>query len=135
MQKLLDKNKVFLLGLAGAITVVLQQFLGQPEVDWKVVGYAGFMAALSYIANAWRGQGTSILGIVGTLAGTFVAIQTTGTFTWNQFIISSVAAILAAVAPPPKLKEYEETAPIVEAKKEAEEIKIVKAEEAKPLIP
>lgn len=128
MQQFLDKNKVFLLGLAAAITVVLQQFLGQPEVDWKVVGYAAFMAVLSYIANAWRGQGTTILGILGTLAGTFVAIQQTGSFTWNQFIISSVAAILAAVAPPPKLKEYEESEPIKEAKKEAEEIKEIKTE-------
>lgn len=132
MSDFLLKNKVFLLGLAAAITVVLQQFLGQPEVDWKVVGYAAFMAVLSYIANAWRGQGVTIAGIIGTLAGTFVAIQQTGNFTWNQFIISSIAAILAAVAPPPKLLEYEESEPIKEAKKEAVEIKEIKNETPKP---
>lgn len=123
MKEFLEKNKVFLTGLAAALVVVLQEFLGQPEVNWKAVGFAGFIAILSYISNAWRGQGVTILGIIGTLAGTFVAIQQTGNFTWNQFILSSFVAVLAAVAPPPKLQEYEEAKPITTAKKEAEAIK------------
>lgn len=125
MKDFLIKNKVFLLGLAAAIAVVVQQFLGTPEINWKVVGFAAGMAALSYVANQWRGQGVSILGIVGTLAGTFVSIHNTGNFTWNQFILASVAALLAAVAPPPKQKEYEKSPTIVEAKKEGEVIKEV----------
>lgn len=128
MQKenFLQKNKVFLLGLAASLTIVLQQFLGSPVVNWIAVGYAAGMAALSYVANEWRGQGVTVLGILGTLAGTFVAVHNTGTFTWNQFIISAVAAILAATAPPPKLKEYEKATPIVKAKEEAVEIKELK---------
>lgn len=131
MKDFIIKNKVFLLGLAAAITVVVQQFLGTPEINWKVVGFAAGMAALSYVANQWRGQGVSILGIVGTLAGTFVSIHNTGNFTWNQFILASVAALLAAVAPPPKQLEYEKSQTIVEAKKEGEVIKEVTKQEEK----
>lgn len=130
-QNFIEKNKVFLLGLAASLTVVLQQFLGTPVINWIAVGYAVGMAALSYVANEWRGQGVTILGILGTLAGTFVLIHNTGTFTWSQFIISSVAAILAAVAPPPKAKEYEKSEVILEAKKEAEVIKADQKAEAK----
>lgn len=125
-QNFLEKNKVFLLGLAAAITVVLQQFLGTPDINWKAVGFAAGIAALSYVANQWRGQGVTILGVIGTLAGTFVSIHNTGNFSWNQFILSAAVAILAATAPPPKLLEYEKSSPIVEAKKEAVEIKELK---------
>lgn len=128
MKDFFIKNKVFLLGLAGAIAVVVQQFLGTTEINWKVIGFAAGMAALSYAANQWRGQGVSILGIVGTLAGTFVSIHNTGNFTWNQFILASIAALLAAVAPPPKQREYEKSATIEEAKKEAV---VIKEEEKK----
>src|SRR5579872_1891416 len=116
MKQFLMDNKVFLTGLLGAIAVALQQFLGQATIDWKVVGYAALMAVLSYIANTWRGQGPTILGIIGTLAGTFVTVGQTGNFTWNQFIISAIAAILASVAPPPKDKSYEKTPVIANAK-------------------
>ena len=118
MQTFFLKNKVFLIGLAGAITIVLQQYLGQAIVDYKVIGLAVGMAVLSYVANQWRGQGVTILGILGILAGTFVAIQQTGTFTWNQFILSSMFALLAAVAPPPKPASYEKNAFVVQAKEE-----------------
>lgn len=116
MQTFILKNKVFLIGLAASICVVLQQFLGQPDIDYKVIGFAALMAILSYVANQWRGQGVTILGVVGTLAGTFVSINSTGHFTWNQFIISAVAALLSAVAPPPKPATYEKNVAIVEAK-------------------
>lgn len=103
------KNKVFLLGLLGAIAISLQTLLaGNAESqDLKVYLFAIIMAALSYIANQWRGQGVTILGILGTLSGVFVSLQQTGTFTWNQFLIYSILAILAAVAPPAKPATYE----------------------------
>lgn len=121
--ELIEDNKVFLVGLAGALALALQQFLGTPDVNWKAVGFAGLIAVLSYVANAWRGQGVTILGIIGTVSGVFVTLNQTGTFSWQQFFLTSVAAILAAVAPPPKLLEYEKSEPIEEAKAEAEDIK------------
>jgi hypothetical protein len=100
-------NKVFFLGLLGAIAVALQQFIGTPTIDWLTVGYAVGIAGLSYIANQWRGQGMTILGIIGTLAWTFVETWQGGKIDWKQLIIMSVVAILTAVSPSAKPKTYE----------------------------
>lgn len=118
MQAFLAKYKVFLTGLAGAIAVSLNQFLSTSghSQDLKVYLFAGLIAALSFISTQWRGQGVTILGIVGTLSGVFVTMQQNGTFTWNQFITFGVAAILSSVAPPPKPLSYEKSAEIVKAK-------------------
>ncbi len=112
-----NKYKVFLLGLAGAIAVSLQEFLtNNTEANVRVYAFAALMAALSYVATQWRGKGVTIFGIVGTLAGVFVTMQQTGTFTWTQFIYSAIAAVLAAVSSPPKPSSYEHNEAIVEAK-------------------
>ena len=105
----LTKNKVFLLGLLGAIAVCLQGLLtGTPETtDLKVYLFSALIAALSYVSKEWRGQGVTITGILGALAGAFVQLHETGQFSWNQFIIYSILAILSAVAPPAKPESYE----------------------------
>lgn len=113
-----ERYRVFIFGLVGAIAISLQALLtetGEGQ-DTKVYLYAALMAALSFIATEWRGQGVSITGILGTLAGVFVTMQTSGTFTWAQFVVSAVLAVLAAVAPPPKPLTYEKNDAIVEAK-------------------
>jgi hypothetical protein len=113
------KYKVFLLGLLGAIGVSLQELLttNAGTVDFKVYGFALLMAILSYFANQWRGQGVTILGVLGTLSGVFVSMQQVGGFTWSQFIVLSLAAILSAVASPAKPATYENNKTIVDAKK------------------
>lgn len=118
MKNFLAKYKVFLSGLAAAIAVSLNQLLSSSghSADLKVYLFAGLMAALSFLSTQWRGQGVTILGIVGTLAGVFVTMQQTGTFTWNQFIMLGIAAILSTVAPPPKPLSYEKNETIVSAK-------------------
>lgn len=116
MKQFLMANKVFITGLITSVVVVLQQYLSQPTVDYKVVGFAALVAALSYVANQWRGQGMTIVGIIGTLAGAFVTVSSTGTFSWHQFFLSALGAVLAAVAPPPKDKAYEKTTVIANAK-------------------
>jgi len=112
------KYKVFIFGLLGAIAVSLQELLtaNTGDADLKVYGFAILMAGLSFIATQWRGQGVTILGILGTLAGVFVTMQQTGNFTWTQFITFAIAALLSAVAPPPKPVTYEKDAAIVQAK-------------------
>lgn len=119
-----DKNKVFILGLLASIAVVLQQFVGQPDSDvkWKAVGFAVMMAILSYLARNWRGQGISIIGIIGNLAGVFVTIHETGQFSWIQFILQGSIAIIAAAGADPKSRGYENTPVIKDAKKEGETI-------------
>ena len=116
-QTFIQKNKVFLTGLLSSIVVVIQQYASHGNnIHITVIGYAVLMSVLSYVGNQWRGQGVTILGIVGTLATTLVTIEQTGTFTWNQFLFSAIAAILSMVAPPPKPLSYEHNDNIVSAK-------------------
>ena len=109
------RNRVFILGLVSSVVLAVQQLLTTSPIDWKVIGYAALMAALSFVANQWRGKGVTLLGIIGTLAASFVTIYETGGFSWSQFAISAIMALLSAVAPPPKPSTYEHDATIVNA--------------------
>ena len=118
IQAFFVKYKVFLSGLAGAIALSINQLLsttGHSE-DLKIYLYAALMALLSYIATQWRGQGMSIIGVIGTLCGVFVNMYGTSTFTWTQFGLYATVAILALVSPPPKSLSYEHSPTIVAAK-------------------
>ncbi len=113
-----DKWRVFVIGAATSAIFALQELLSktQEEQDAKVYILAAMMAILSYIASQWRGQGVTITGVIGTLAYSFVTMQQTGNFTWGQFALSALVAILAAVSPPPKPVTYETSKEIVQAK-------------------
>lgn len=133
MKQFFMQNKVFITGLISSVVVVLQQYLSQPTVDYKVVGFAALVAALSYVANQWRGQGVTIFGIIGTMAGAMGAVIETGHFSWNQLFMSAIIALGAAVAPPPKDKAYEKTPVIANAKEgfsTTEKISGIKSTEA-----
>lgn len=122
MKQFWDNNKVFILGLLGAVALALQPFINNAtdDIKWKSVGFAALMAALSYVAKEWRGQAISIIGILGNLAGVYVTIQQTGVFSWNQFILQGVVAIIAAVSADAKSRGYEQTPTIKQAKIEGE---------------
>lgn len=118
------KNKVFILGLLSAIALAIQPFASntQEEVKWKVVAFAVLIATLSYFAKEWRGQGLSIVGILGNVSAVFVTVANTGNFSWNQFILQLILAILTAAGADPKSRGYENTPIIKEAKKEGEQL-------------
>jgi hypothetical protein len=63
-QNWFQKNQVFLSGLAGALTLVLQQFINTAEINYKAVGLAVLLATASYIGNQWRGKGVTVLGFL-----------------------------------------------------------------------
>jgi hypothetical protein len=128
-QNWFQKNQVFLSGLAGALTLVLQQFINTAEINYKAVGLAVLLATASYIGNQWRGKGVTVLGFLGVAATAFATIQSTGHFTWAQFGLSVLVGFLAMVAPPPKSIEYENSTPIAEAKAEAKAMVEAKKEE------
>lgn len=118
-----EKYKVFIFGLLGSIALALNELLNETGGEGqatRVYLYAALMAALSFISTEWRGQGVSLTGIIGTLAGVFVALETTGSFSWFQFIISGIMAVLAAVASPAKPLTYEKNRAIVQAKKDTD---------------
>lgn len=111
-----QKNKVFLLGLLSAVAVVFQQY-STSSPDYKAIGLAVLLAGLSFIAKSWRGAGVTITGIVGIMAGVFVNSYSDGQhLNWMQMIGAFVAAVLAAVAPPPKDQNYEKDPAIEKAK-------------------
>lgn len=119
-----NKNKVFILGLLGAIALAIEPFAANTteDVKWKVVGFAALIAVLSYFAKEWRGQGLSIVGILGNVSAVFITVYNTGHFTWNQFILQLILAIITAAGADPKSRGYENTQVIKEAKKEGEQI-------------
>ena len=110
MKAFFEKYKVFILGLLGSITIAIQSLMANnpAETDTKVYLFAGLIAVLSFVANEWRGKGVTLIGVIGTLAGVFVTQWQTGKFSWVQFILFGVVAILAAAAPPPKPASYEQ---------------------------
>lgn len=116
MKQFIQNNKVFILGLLASAAVTLQEFVSQPDVNYRVVGFAIIMSILSYLAKEWRGQGLSITGIVGNLAAVFITVHQTGEFTWMQFALQSIIAIIAASTPDPKSVGYERTIVIKQAK-------------------
>jgi membrane protein implicated in regulation of membrane protease activity len=119
-----DKNKVFILGLLGAIALAIEPFAANTtdDVKWKVVGFAALIGVLSFFAKEWRGQGLSILGILGNVSAVFITVWNTGHFSWNQFILQAILAVLTAAGADPKSRGYENTQVIKEAKKEGEQI-------------
>ncbi len=99
MKKFLNENKIMLAAIISAVVLVLQQAMSTPPIDWKAIGLASLIAVLGVIANHWKGKGLTIFGIVGNLSYAFVTIWQTGTFTWNEFILQAVLAVLTTLAP------------------------------------
>ena len=84
--------------VSGAI-LILQQYLGEGITDLKVVGFALLIGGIG-TASIWlKGKGTTIAGILGTVGYTFYDLWTGGTFTVEQFVLTSALAILTLIAP------------------------------------
>jgi len=93
-----QKNYVFLSSLASAMLLSLQQVLevatSGKSLDWPALAYAAFIAVAGAVANEFKGKGITLAGILGTVANAFVTVNNTGKFTWDQFIVSALIAIL-----------------------------------------
>jgi hypothetical protein len=98
MKNFILKNKVIISAFISALILVLQQAMSTGATECKAIGFAALLALLGVLAREWKGQGVTISGIIGTLAGVFVNIQSTGSFTWNEFLLSAAVAILMAVS-------------------------------------
>ncbi|MBK7885111.1 MAG: hypothetical protein IPJ81_16000 [Chitinophagaceae bacterium] len=96
MKYFVQKNYVFVSAILSALILVLQQFIGATSIDWPAISYAAFVAIAGTVANEWKGKGITIAGIIGTVANTFITVENTGNFTWDQFVLSVLVAILTA---------------------------------------
>jgi len=103
MKEFILKHKVFITGLLAAIALVLQQYVGTEAFDTKVALFAAFMAGLGFLADQWKGQALSFLGIIGNMAYVFIQVHDAAApFSWQQFILQSILAIIALAAKPPE---------------------------------
>lgn len=119
-----SKNRVLVSAVAGAVVLVLQQFITQKEIDYKALGLALLMAIAGVLGKELRGKNVTIATFIGITSAAFVAVNQTGNFTWMQFILTVTIGFLGLVASPAKSDAYEKTGIIEDAKKEAAEIKL-----------
>lgn len=97
IKEFIAKNIVLVIAILSGMVIVLQQAFSDPSMNWTAIGFAIVLMILGKIANAWRGQGLTISGIIGTAAAAFVDTWNGGQFSLKQFIISLAIALLLAV--------------------------------------
>lgn len=97
MKNWILKNKVMLSAFIAAIVLTLQQQYTSHVTDYRVIGFALFLAVLGVASNKWGGSGWSITGILLNLGGIFTNIYQTGTFTWNEFAMAGTISVLTAI--------------------------------------
>lgn len=90
-------NKVFFLGLLGAIGMTLQQILST-TTNWGVIGFAVVIAGLSYAAKTLTGKLASLIGVLGSSIVTISTIATGGHVDIQQLVISTLAAVALVVS-------------------------------------
>lgn len=118
-----NKYKVLILGLLTAVLLALQEvFKEGNETSTKVIVFAAFLAALSFLAQNLRGQWATIAGIIGTAVSTYVTMEQQGHVSWPQIILQMVLALLAVFTPPAKSRGYEHTPTIENARYQGEKI-------------
>lgn len=100
MKQFLKDNQVLLSGLAGAVILVLQQFVGTAAFNWKVVLLALGVGVGGFLGNNLKGKGVSVAGLIGTAGTSIATIAATGEFSWTQFAITFAIGFLALVAHP-----------------------------------
>lgn len=111
------KSKVFWSGLAGAAALVIQQFVGQTQIDYPALALALLVAVGGYVATTLRGQNMSTwLGAIGNVIWAALEVYRSGNFTWDQFAIHAVLAVIAYIMPDAKPVGYERADAIKNAK-------------------
>lgn len=95
----MPKYSPLIAAIIGAVILVIQQAVSAGNFDLKVVGFAVLIAAVGAAGTFLKGKGASLTGIIGTVLYSFYTIWQTGTFTWNEFILSGVLAVALLFAP------------------------------------
>lgn len=95
----MKKNIPLWSAIIGAAILALQQFVGKPGTNVKVILFAVLIAVVGAASTVLKGRGASLVGILGTVGYTFFQIWNNGTFTWTEFLVSGLIAVLTLVAP------------------------------------
>lgn len=98
IRQFIQAHLVLISALLSAALLTLQQLLSKKETSTQAILFALFIAALGVFARRWRGQGLTVAGIFSTLCGVGYDIIQSGTFTWNEFVLSVLVALLSAAS-------------------------------------
>lgn len=130
LQQFWNTNKVFIIGLLMAVSTSVYEIVSKgSDFNWWVIGWSTFVAALTYAGKNLRGQWASIATTVATTVAAFYTLHNTAegvdikTIITNLLLPFLIQVLGVLYTTPPKLREYEHTAPIVSAKEEAKVIK------------
>jgi peptidoglycan/LPS O-acetylase OafA/YrhL len=91
IETFLSGNKVFILGLLGAIVTALQQFTS-PTVNWEVVAFAAAIAGLSYASKTISGKAGSLIGVLGGAIATISTVSSGAVVHWQQLLLTTLVA-------------------------------------------
>lgn len=123
VKEFIQSNKVILFALLNAGAMTYQQLSSQFPTDYKVLGFAVFVASIGVLAKDLRGQWASILGsLLPSLGVVLDQMETHTPITWPAIIGAAALALGGVFAPPAKSLSYEKSPEIVEAKKDAANI-------------
>lgn len=91
-------HKIFVLGLLSALGITLQQFIGEPSVDYKALILAAVTAIVGYFAKSLTGTVASLTGVLGSAVITIVTAATQGgKISWSSLVLSVVVAVIGLV--------------------------------------
>lgn len=127
------KNKVFITGLATFVLTSVVELLTASPVDYLLIGYTAVLAAASYVGRNLRGQWVSIYGIVLPILATVLNnLYNHEEVSIEMIIRMAIIQYVAFASGPPKPREYEHTATISIANKQAANLQEMKKAGAAP---
>lgn len=123
MKQFWQANKVFIMGLIGAIVLAVVNVQDDPAgISWSAFVMPAILAVSSYVGKSLRGQWSSIAGIAFTVIIGFVQAKLNHQpFHFDaagfKLIVTQIAALyFGYTAPPAKSIAYEEHPTILRAK-------------------
>lgn len=124
------EHKVFIVGLIAAVGTAAYEIITKgSDFSWWAIAWSAFIGGISFAGKNLRGQWASIFTTLGTTTYAFYMLHNSPEGLTSEQVIKDLIfpAFLAIIGvfntSPPKMREYEHTPTIVEAKNEAAVIK------------
>lgn len=98
LEAFLEGNKVFILGLLGAIGTAISAFIGT-TINYEVLALAALIGGLSYASKTLSGKLGSLIGLLGASATTvYTSVLNHGAVSWQQLILTLAVGTIAVVS-------------------------------------
>lgn len=129
VQTFWSRYKVIITGALMAVFTALAPLLMSKNYDTKMLIVVAVIGLATFIGKEARGKNWTMGGQVSA-ALIALSAQLEGDLDWTRLVVACVVAFFSVPLSPIKLSTYESSAPILEAKEEAKEIKQVRDAEA-----